>query len=205
MAFTDFKSIQQVQETFNIRYAEENYLEYDDITPSQTFLEEYHFSRKNIDVFSSEASRCENVIYPIIRDVYKHYVEVYSLWSHKALSYDKVLTGIPDYLITSKSSLGKTILGLPVVVVVEAKQNNFTEGWGQCLAELLASSQLNDYLKMPVHGIVTDGEMWHFGKLIDDLFIKNEDVIAISDLQKIFGALGYIIRESSSYITDVTH
>jgi hypothetical protein len=79
MAFTDFKSIEQVQETFNIRYAEENYIKSDDITPSKTFLEEYHFSRKNMDVFSSEASRCENVIYPIIRDVYKHHVEIYSL------------------------------------------------------------------------------------------------------------------------------
>jgi hypothetical protein len=200
MAFIDFKSIQQVQKTFNIRYAEENYLEYDEISPSKSFLEDYHFSRQNIDVFSSEASRCENVIYPIIRDVYKHHVDHYSLWSHHALSYDEVLTGIPDYMITSKSSLGKTILGLPVVVVVEAKQNNFTEGWGQCLAELLASQKLNENTKMPVYGIVTDGEMWHFGKLIDDVFIKNEEVIAISDLEKILGSLNYIIRESAGYI-----
>lgn len=199
MVFTDFKSIQQVQEKFKIRYTEEDYIEFDDITPSKTFLEEYNFSRKNIEVFSSEASRCENVIYPIIRDVYKHHVEIYSLWSHKSLYYDEVLTGIPDYIITSKSSLGKTILGKPVVVVVEAKQNNFTVGWGQCLAELLASQKLNDNTKMPVYGIVTDGEMWHFGKLIDDLFVKNENVIAISELRKIFGAINYIIRESTNY------
>ncbi len=200
MAFTDFKSIEQVQETFNIRYAEENYIKSDDITPSKTFLEEYHFSRKNMDVFSSEASRCENVIYPIIRDVYKHHVEIYSLWSHKSLSYDKVLTGIPDYIITSKSSLGKTILGSPVVIVVEAKQNNFIEGWGQCLAELLASQKLNENTKMPVYGVVTDGETWHFGKLIEDLFIKNESLFAINNLKEIFGSLNYIIRESTSYI-----
>jgi hypothetical protein len=200
MAFTDFKSIEQVQETFNIRYAEENYIKSDDITPSKTFLEEYHFSRKNMDVFSSEASRCENVIYPIIRDVYKHHVEIYSLWSHKSLSYDKVLTGIPDYIITSKSSLGKTILGSPVVIVVEAKQNNFIEGWGQCLAELLASQKLNENTKMPVYGVVTDGETWHFGKLIEDLFIKNESIFAINNLKEIFGSLNYIIRESTSYI-----
>ncbi|MDM8559642.1 hypothetical protein [Candidatus Parabeggiatoa sp. HSG14] len=200
MAFTDFKSIEQVQETFNIRYAEEDYIKSDDITPSKTFLEEYHFSRKNMDIFSSEASRCENVIYPIIRDVYKHHVEIYSLWSHKSLSYDKVLTGIPDYIITSKSSLGKTILGSPIVVVVEAKQNNFTEGWGQCLAELLASQKLNENTKMPVYGVVTDGETWHFGKLIEDLFIKNESIFAINNLKEIFGSLNYIIRESTSYI-----
>jgi hypothetical protein len=200
MAFTDFKSIQQVQQTFNIRYLEENYIEYDEIEPSKTFLEEYDFSRQHIEVFSSEASRCENVIYPIIRDVYKHHVKIYSLWSHKSLHYDEVLTGIPDYIMTSKSKLGKTILGVPIIVIVEAKQNNFISGWGQCLAELVAAQRLNDSPKMPVYGVVTDGEMWHFGKLIEDLFLKNENVIAISELRKIFGAMNYIIRESTSYI-----
>lgn len=55
MAFTDFKSIQQVQQNFSIKYTEENYIEY---------------------------------------------------------------------------------------VVIEAKQNNFTESGGQCLAELLAAPGL---------------------------------------------------------------
>jgi len=110
MAFSDFKSIQQVQQAYNIRYEEDDYVRYDEITPSSSFMEEFDFSRRHIDVFSSEASRCENVIYPIIRDVYKHHVGKYSLWSHKSLSYDDVLTGTPDYIITSKSSLGKTVL-----------------------------------------------------------------------------------------------
>lgn len=200
MAFTDFKSIQQVQEQFNIRYMEDRYIGLNEIEPSQAFLEDYHFSRKNIDVFSSEASRCENLIYPIVRDVYKHHVERYSLWSHRSLSYDEVLTGIPDYLVTTRSSLGKTILGLPIIIIVEAKQNNFTEGWGQCLAELLASQKLNDTLQMPVYGIVTDGEMWSFGKLIEDLFVKHDDAIAIGNLRQIFGAIDSMIQASTHYL-----
>jgi len=200
MAFTDFKSIQQVQEKFNIRYVEEAYLQYDTLEPSAILVNELEFNRHHIDVFSSEFSRCENVIYPIIRDVYKHYAADYALWSHRALSHDKVLTGVPDYLITSKSALGKTVLGLPVVVVVEAKQNNFIEGWGQCLAELLVAQKINKDEQIPVHGIVTDGEMWHFGKLVTDLFTKNEEVLVISDLRKICGAMSYLIKDSLRYI-----
>ncbi|MDM8550437.1 hypothetical protein QUF72_10180 [Desulfobacterales bacterium HSG2] len=200
MASPDFKLIQQVQQSFNIRYDEEDYIEYDETEPSASFTEEFEFSRRNIDVFSSEASRCENVIYPVIRDVYKHYVGKCSLWSHKSLSYNDVLTGTPDYIITSKSSLGKTVLGRPVMIIAEAKQNNFTEGWGQCQAELFASQKINEDEKMPVHGIVTDGELWHFGKLVDDLFIKNETVLAISELRKIFGAVSHIIGESTAYM-----
>ena len=194
MAFTDFKSIQQVQETFNIKYIEEDYLYYDEIEPSLSFLEEFEFSWKNIDVFSSEASRCENVIYPIMKDVYKHYVDRYSLWSHRSLSVDSILTGTPDYIISTKSELGKTMLGMPIIIMVEAKQNNFTEGWGQCLAELLAVQKMNKNDKMVVHGIVTDGEVWKFGKLVGNLFTKNQTVLTISDMKKIFAAVNHLLK-----------
>lgn len=195
MAFTDFKSIAQVQTTFQIKYLEEDYIHYDSlITPSASFVQDFEFSRHNIDVFSSEASRCENVIYPILRDVYKHYVDKYTLWSHKSLSYDAILTGTPDYMIATKSSLGKTMLEKPLLVMVEAKQNNFTEGWGQCLAELLTAQKLNQNDKA-VHGIVTDGELWQFGKLEGVIFTKNETVVAVSDLQKLFAALAYVLNE----------
>lgn len=199
MAFTDFKSIQQVQEAFKIKYTEEDYVEYCDIEPSKAFLEEFEFSRKNIDVFSSEASRCENVIYPIIRDVYKSYVGKYSLWSHKSISHDQVLSGTPDYIISTKSELGKTVLGIPIVVVVEAKQNNFTQGWGQCLAELVAVQKINENEKITVHGIVTDGELWQFGKLVGNIFIKNITVLALSEMKKVFGAISYLIKPSINY------
>lgn len=200
MAFTDFKSLQQVQEAFNIKYAEEDYVEYDDLEPSKAFLEEFEFSRQNIDVFSSEASRCENVIYPIIRDVYKHYTEKFSLWSHKSIAYDAVLTGTPDYIIATKSELGKTVMGIPIIVVVEAKQNNFTEGWGQCLAELLAAQRINKKEQIPAHGIVTDGELWQFGKLVENLFTRNKTALAIGEIRKVFGAISYLIRSSMNWV-----
>ncbi len=199
MAFTDFKSIAQVQTAFQIKYIEEDYLSFDAlIEPSLAFVEDFEFSRQNIDVFSSEASRCENVIYPILRDVYKHYADKYTLWSHKALTYDAVLTGTPDYMIATKSNLGKTMLAKPLLVMVEAKQNNFTEGWGQCLAELLTAQKLNQQ-DNAVHGIVTDGELWQFGKLNGDVFTKNITVVAVSDLHKLFAALACVFNAAGEH------
>jgi len=155
MAFTDFKSIAQLQEEYNIKYGEENFIDYVELIPSDSFIEEFDFNLDNIDVFTSEASRCENVIYPIIREVYKSFVDRYTLWSHKSIRIDDKLTGTPDYLISTKSELGKTVLGLPVLVVVEAKQNNFMESWGQCVAELLAVQKINQNDESLVYGIVT--------------------------------------------------
>jgi len=74
MAFTDFKSVAHVQEKYNIRYAEEDFLGYRELSPSEAFLNEFEFSLRNMDVFTSEASRCENVIYPILREIYKSFV-----------------------------------------------------------------------------------------------------------------------------------
>ena len=199
MAFTDFNSITQVQEVFNIKYREVDYIEYEGVEPSPTFLEEFAFNQRHIDLFSSEAARCENVIYPILRDVYKNYVDQFSLWSHRPISYDAELTGTPDYLVSTKSELGKTVPGIPIIIVVEAKRNDFVKGWGQCLAELVAAQKINDDPRKPVYGIVTDGQLWQFGKLVEDLFTRNATVLAISDLKKVFGAVTYLMQEGSQH------
>jgi hypothetical protein len=194
MAFSDFKSIAQVQEGYKIKYVEEDFIEHYELHPSKVFLEEFEFNRKNIDIFSSEASRCENIIYPIIREVYKSFVDKYSLWSHKSISYDDQLNGTPDYIISTKSELGKTVLGLPVVLVAEAKQNNFIEGWGQCLAELVAAQKINEQETIAVYGIVTDGELWQFGKLMSNIFTKHNTSLTINSIDNLFQAIGYLLK-----------
>ena len=194
MAFTDFKSIMQVQEAYGIKYTQEDYIQYSDIEPSPTFVEEFAFSQRHINVFASEAARCENVIYPVLREVYKKYADCFTLWSHQSISYDAELSGTPDYLISTKSALGKTVLGSPIIVIVEAKRSDFVEGWGQCLAELVAAQRMNGDDTIPVYGIVTDGALWEFGKLKESLFTQNESVLAISDLKRVFGAIGYLMH-----------
>ncbi len=103
-----------------------------------------------MDIYTSEYSRCENIIYPILREVYKEFVDKYALWSHKSITYDAKLNGTPDYLFSTRSELGKTVLGFPIVVVVGAKKNDFSEGWGQCLAESIAVQKLNKAEELPV-------------------------------------------------------
>ena len=194
MAFTDFKSIMQVQETYGIKYTQANYIQAHDVEPSAVFLEEFAFSQQHINVFASEAARCENVIYPVLREVYKKYADCFTLWSHQSISCDAQLSGTPDYLISTKSALGKTVLGRPIIIVVEAKRSDFIEGWGQCLVGLVAAQKINNDETIPVYGIVTDGALWEFGKLAENLFTQNETVLAISDLKKVFGAIGYLMH-----------
>jgi len=193
MAFSEYKSIEQVQKEYNIKYLEENFIDFIDLTPSEFFIKEFQFNQENIDIFTSEASRCENIIYPILREVYKKFIDKYTLWSHKGISYDNKLSGIPDYLFSTKSELGKTVLGLPILLVVEAKQNNFIEGWGQCLAELVAVQKINQNDINPVFGIVTDGELWQFGKLETNIFTKHKSSLTLDHLTQLFQAIGFLL------------
>jgi hypothetical protein len=199
MAFTDFKSADEVQKAYNIKYVEEEFLVASPLSPSEHFIKEFEFNNANFDIFTSEASRCENVIYPILREVCKKFVHHYSLWSHKSISADNILSGIPDYIIAQRSELGKNVLGYPLILVAEAKQNDFTKGWGQCLAELVAAQKLNANEKQTVYGIVTDAELWQFGKLEGNIFTKNKKRAKFDDLDDVF-AKNYAIMKLATRI-----
>lgn len=103
-----------------------------------------------------------------------------------------MLSGTPDYIFSKKSSLGKTVLETPIVIVVEAKKNDFEQGWGQCLAELVASQKINHDDIKPVYRVVTDGNLWQFGRLQGHLFTLNARNYTIDNLQALYGALEYL-------------
>ena len=71
-------------------------------------------------------------------------------------------SGIPDYIIAKSSPLGKEVMDMPMLVMIEAKKDDFDEGWGQCLAQLNLAQQLN-HQAFRVYGIVSNGEVWQFG------------------------------------------
>ncbi len=196
MAFSDYKNLSQTQKEFGVSYTEKSFLTSVPVAPPAGFLKDLEFNRANMDVFSSEASRTELVISPLLREAYKRFAHHLSFWIQKPLNYNEKLSGTPDYLIATKSALGKTVLETPLVVVVEAKKNDFEQGWGQCLAELVAAQKINDDSSRPVYGIVTDGELWKFGKLVESEFVLEPTGYTLSDLPELFGALIHIFEKA---------
>lgn len=180
------------KKAYSIRYAEGSFISAGKVTVPPVLIEEFEFNKENIDIFSSEASRSELIISPLLRAVYKNHSKNYSFWIQKPIAFDKVLSGTPDYIFSKRSSLGKTVLETPIVIVVEAKKNDFEQGWGQCLAELVASQKINRNDQKSVYGIVTDGNLWQFGRLHADLFTKNDKNYTIDDMQELYGALEYL-------------
>jgi hypothetical protein len=196
MAFTDFKSADEVQKAYQVSLVEKDFITFSPKALPEYFVREFEFNRENFDVFGSEASRCEAVIYPILREACKNFVQEYSLWSHKSITADNVLTGTPDYVVAKRSVLGKNVLDFPLVLVAEAKQNDFVRGWGQCLAEMVAAQRLNGDENRAVYGIVTDGEIWQFGQLVERRFTKNLSRATIDRLEEVYGAVFGVIELS---------
>ncbi len=164
MPFSNFKSIADVQQRYHIIEHRRPFIDAAPVQPSAAFLELYEFDIVHVDT-TSEAARLEILIYPILREIFRHHAEGLSLFSHRALSVsdDPDLTDTPDYLISQRSPLGRAVMGKPLIVVIEAKQDDFTGGWGQCLAELVAAQMYNEDRDTPVFGVVTNGDAWEFG------------------------------------------
>ncbi len=196
MAFSDFKTISEVLEKFRITYTVKDFVEIDENScpPSEQFLEEFEFCMQHIDIYASEAARCEAIIFPILKEVYKPYAKDYALWIKKAISYDETLSGTPDYLIATRSELGLPVVGIPLIILVEAKKNDFDMGWGQCIAEMLAAQKINGDPDTLVYGIVSDGTMWQFGKLIGDAFIRDRASVTMDNLPYLFGAIDAVFK-----------
>lgn len=200
MAFSDFKTIPDVQEKFGIRHVENDFIETQHTAdPSEQFLQELEFSRQYIDVFASEAARCEAVIFPVLREVYKGYAEHYALWIKKPIAYDDILNGTPDYFVSTRSELGKLVVGTPLIMLVEAKKNDFEQGWGQCLAELVAAQKINEDVEHPVYGIVSDGIWWQIGHLVNETFTQNRTSFSVDNLPVLFGAIDSVFKAANEF------
>ena len=91
--------------------------------------------------------------------------------------------------------MGKVVFDKPFFVAVEAKKDDFTEGWGQCVAEMVAVQKINETEKITIFGIVSNGKIWEFGKLSDRSFTKNIKIYRISDLDELFAGINYVFEQ----------
>jgi hypothetical protein len=195
MAFSNYKSISSVIKKFQIKYVQANFMLEVEFPVKESFKEELDLLFTDGVIDNSEDAICETLIYPVLKEVWKPYRNKLTLWSHETLIYDEDLSGIPDYIVTQRNPLGTIVFDKPYFLAVEAKQDKFEEGWGQCLAEMIAVQLINDDLETDVFGIVSNGKIWQFGKLNSGVFTRNKNLYVIQDLEKLFAAVNYIFQQ----------
>ncbi len=195
MAFSNYKTISEVLKAFQTTYTESNFIGKADFNIPDYFREDLETVMREGVVDNSEFAICENLIYPVLKEVWKKYSSKFTLWSHESLNYDEKLSGFPEYILAKRSPLGKVVFDKPYFILVEAKQDNFEAGWAQCLSEMIAAQRLNDELLITIFGIVSNGDRWQFGKLKDEVFSRNITFYSIQELDKLFSAVNYVFQQ----------
>jgi hypothetical protein len=195
MPFSAYKTVSSVLKEFQITYTESNFIVETEFHVSDYFREDLEFTMREGVVDNSEFAICENLIYPVLKEVWKRYYSGFVLWSHQSLTYDQYLSGFPEYILSKRSSLGKVVFEQPYFLLVEAKQDNFENGWAQCLAEMIAAQRLNENPEQEVFGIVSNGDRWQLGKLKSNVFTRNQTFYTIQELDKLFAAIDYVFQQ----------
>ena len=200
MSFDSFKSIAEVLTEYQITSTSDRFLASLEFPIPDSFRNNLAFYQAELTFDESESAVCEMILFPILSTVYRQHYQKLSLWSHKAITYDDRLTGIPDYILAKRSPLGKVVLDQPYFVAVEAKKDDFIKGWGQCLAQMVAMQKMNDRPEQPVYGMVTNGQLWQFGKLINQSFVKEIQGYALYDLDALMSALNFLFQQCEDLI-----
>ena len=196
MAFSDYKSISAVAKEFQINYLRDNFIIETEIAVSDIFRNELELIFNEGVFDNSEIAIGENIIYPVLKEVWKKYRTNFLLWSHQTLIYNENLSGIPDYILAKRSTLGTVVFDKPYFILVEAKKESaFDEGWGQCLAEMIAVQRLNNEPEQTIFGIVSNGAMWQFGQLKLEMFTQNKVFYTIQELDRLFAAVNYVFQQ----------
>lgn len=196
MAFTNYKNIADVLKSFPLSYQEQDFIQNIKFEGDEYFASRLNTVIQEGIVFNSEYAICENIISPILTEVWRGYIQSFLIWSHQPLNYDENLSGVPDYVVAQRSPRGKVVLEKPYVIVVEAKKDNFEEGWGQCLAEMLAAQKLNNDPSKKLFGMVSNGKLWEFGVLQEEMFTKNRKYYVLENLEELMGAVNFLFAES---------
>jgi hypothetical protein len=112
--------------------------------------------------------------------------------------YTLILGQPPRYLSLSPEQL---TIEAPVVVVVEAKNENMKQGINQCIAEMVAAQLFNQErhnTMETVYGVVTTGSAWKFLRLVETVVYIDRAEYYIKEVERIVGILVAMIQAAKS-------
>ena len=137
------------------------------------------------------------IITPILLEARRRLQDSIGLFSGVEFTVDgeRGLNGVCDYILSR--SLEPLVITAPVVMIVEAKNDNLKAGYGQCLAEMVAAQKFNQQESAdarPIFGVVTMGTLWKFLKLEGTLVSIDLPEYHLEALDQVLGALVHICQ-----------
>jgi hypothetical protein len=194
MAYSDFTTLNKVQSEFDLTLLENRNLFSDipTVKPSDhltQILDEYLLLATAIN---TEKARSEFLIAPVLAEVRRQLKFQVGLFSGTEFDVDKDrgLSGYCDYLLSGSSE--QYFIKFPVMMIVEAKNENIKAGLGQCIAEMVAAqifNQRENQRTFDIYGIVSTGTTWKFLRLESQTVYIDTLEYYINQVDKILGIM----------------
>ena len=166
MAYSKFTNA-DLKEKFGIRISYHENL-FGNASPRQPSAFLLETLKRNLDLAlmqGTEKARSELIIAPVFVELRDQAEKKISIFSGVEFNVDKKLGlwGRADFLV-SRSDY-QVVLEAPIVVAIEAKEQDFDGGLTQCAAEMQATKIFNEQhntIVDKIYGCVTTGDIWKF-------------------------------------------
>jgi hypothetical protein len=196
MKFSEFKHNSEMLAYFGLEVHREAFLDFAAIQPIPMptyLLDDILFSLTNRGDTDMEAYACEALIFPVLREAWKRNPQV-KLFSHPQIKYEDFIL-VPDYVVTPRDKTGLNSFQKPLLVTIEAKNDDYDLGWSDAYKQLIVCRLLNQAPEVPIYAIVSIGDGWQIGKLADNTIYQHPLSLGLANADQLLGVLDFVFAD----------
>jgi hypothetical protein len=196
MKFSEFKNVADMLAHFGLSVQSSRFIDFDQILPKPLpplILEDMDFvlaERGNTDM---EFYACEALIFPILKEAWKRNPKA-KLFSHPQIKYEDLVL-VPDYVVAPRNKTGVNIFEKPLLVTIEAKNDDYEQGWSDAYKQLVVARLLNENNEIPIYAIVSIGDSWQIGKLDGNIIYRHPYSLGLANASQLLGVLDFIFAD----------
>jgi len=193
MAYSDF-TLEDIKQKFQLSIREDTdvFAHVNGVEVSetlQTILQEYVPLALAIN---TEKSRSELMIAPVLVEFRRMARRQVSLFSGLEFNVDapQGLNGVCDFIVSHSTE--QLYITTPIIMIVEAKNENMKAGLPQCMAAMVAARRFNEGRENRVdtlYGVVTTGNNWKFLQWVEGTVYVDLAEYHISNPGRLIGIL----------------
>ena len=201
MAYSNF-TLESVCSEFELEIVESAgvFSNIEPVTPSAELILDLEKKVPVAASINTEKARSELIVANVLFELREQFDRGISFFSGIDFNVDPEngLTDVCDFLVSL--SPAQLHLEAPIIILVEAKKEDWTVGLGQCVAEMLAAQRFNTDRsnEIPrIYGSTTSGTDWRFLKLEGQNLHIDIEPYQIVQCDKILGILSSMVEQKA--------
>ncbi|TAH22697.1 MAG: hypothetical protein EAZ08_00225 [Cytophagales bacterium] len=196
MKFSDFRNTAEMLAYFGLSVEIDEFIDFnsiDSIDIPEHLKQDIRFVLSNRGNTDMEFYACEFLISPLLKEAWKRNPKA-KLYSHPQIKYEDLVL-VPDYVVAPRNKTGVNIFEKPLLVTVEAKNDDYERGWSDIYRQLIVARFLNENNDIPIYALVSIGDGWQVGKLDGKIIYKHPYSLGLNNANQLLGVLDFIFAD----------